>query len=65
MNLKIKSFGNLYFSVNGRKTSMKEWLHIIIIHTKRRVGAYIAMPIKGNVHLLFHYGGNPLYCSVA
>lgn len=28
--------------------------YLIIVFTKRKIGADIALPIKGNVHLLFH-----------
>lgn len=57
MNLKFKLIKNLAFLVIYQEMfSLGKFSYLIIVFTKRKVGTYthIAMPINGNVHLLFH-----------
>lgn len=45
--------GNTVFSTARRDLlTLGKCSYLIITFTKRKVGAHIAMPIKGNVHLL-------------
>lgn len=37
-----------------KKMSLRPFSYLIVMFTKRKQGAHIALPIKGNVHLLFH-----------
>lgn len=55
MDLIVKFFVTIIFQVIRLETlSLEQFSYLIIVCTKRKVGAHIAMPIKGNVHLLFH-----------
>lgn len=55
MNLKVNLYDDTdYLVICQEISSSGIFLYLIIVFTKRKVGAYIAMPIKGNVHLLFH-----------
>lgn len=54
MNLKWNLLQNTFFSFICQKIFFSgKLLYFMIMFTKRNVGARIAMPIKGNVHLLF------------
>lgn len=44
----------IFQAVYLKTLSLEQFSYLIIVFTKRKVGAHIAMPIKGNVHLLFH-----------
>lgn len=65
MDLQIKILKVLGFS-NYRPTILcyGKLSYLTIVFTERKVGAHLAMPIKGNVHLLFHYVQNPRHESV-
>lgn len=56
MDLKNILLENIVISVSSLEMlpSRKLSYLIIVYFTKRKLGAHIAMPIKGNVHLLFH-----------
>lgn len=57
MDLHVKLNKNIVFLIIRRVllTLGKLYSYLIIVSTKRKVGAHLAMSIKGNVHLLFHY----------
>lgn len=64
MNLKLSLHEYTDFPVSCLNIRLQTLWYLIIIaimFTKRKVGAYIAMSIKGNVHLLFHNFQNPQY----
>lgn len=64
MDLKVILYEDEFFSVIRKELlSFGKFPYLIIIFTKRKVGACIAMPIKGNVHLLFHNIISPRYLS--
>lgn len=55
MNLRLNLYHNInYLVICQDISSSGVFSYLIIVFTKRKVGAYIAMPLKGNVHLLFH-----------
>jgi len=63
MNLKLNLYEDTVFRVIRLNICLQTFwcLIVIIMFTKRKVGAHIAMPIKGNVHLLFHNVQNSQY----
>lgn len=62
MNLKLNLHEDNVFRVIRLNICLQIfWCLIIIMFTKRKVGALLAMPIKGNVHLLFHNVQNSQY----
>jgi len=48
--IKLHVFSFIYYEM----LSLGTFSYLIMVFTKRKVGAHIALPIKGNVHLLFH-----------
>lgn len=62
MDLKVTLLNGLIFSVNCNEILyFGKFSYLIMVFTKRKVGACIAMPLKGNVHLLFHTIISPRY----
>jgi len=56
MDQHVKLKKNTVFSIIRRDLfTLGKYSYLIIVSTKRKVGAHLAMSIKGNVHLLFHY----------
>lgn len=56
MDLHVKLNKNIVFLIIRRDLlTLGKYSYLIIVSTKRKVGAHLAMSIKGNVHLLFHY----------
>jgi hypothetical protein len=56
MDLQVKLNKNtVFFIIRRDLLTLGKHSYLVIVSTKRKVGAHIAMSIKGNVHLLFHY----------
>lgn len=64
MNLIMKIHKRIDFLVCQKMLSLQKLLYLFIVFTKRKVGAHIAMPIKGNVHLLFLNSQIPQYLVI-